>query len=148
MQRRLGVSRSIAVVGVVILLIAVGVGYGLYATMAPNATKSSSSSTTTQNHGSVTVSLPSGVGSNTNLDFQPATITVVIGVNNTINWVNQDSVQHTVTSSSVPTGASSFDSGALIKGATFSVTLTTVGTYQYHCSIHPGWMKGTITVKA
>src|SRR5207245_596991 len=58
----------------------------------------------------ITVKLPSGVGIQTNnLNFDPATITVVIGKNNTISWVDQDSIPHTVTS--LPGAPSSFDSG-------------------------------------
>ncbi len=96
----------------------------------------------------VTVIIPNGVGSNQSINFEPAKITVVVGVNNTIRWVEDDPIPHTVTSTSVPEGASSFDSANMDKGATFSATLTTPGTYQYDCSYHPGWMKGTIIVIA
>jgi len=78
--------------------------------------------------------------------FNPDKITVVIGVNNTITWSNDDSAPHTVTSSSVPTGAKTFDSGNLASHATFTYTFTTPGTYQYTCSYHT-WMTGTIVVK-
>lgn len=96
----------------------------------------------------VTVIIPNGVGSNQSINFEPAKITVVVGVNNTVRWVEDDPVPHTVTSTSVPEGANSFDSANMDKGATFSVTLTTPGTYQYDCTYHPGWMKGTIIVIA
>ena len=88
------------------------------------------------------------MGSNQTLNFTPANITVVIGVNNTITWTNDDTIQHTVTSTLVPTGASTFDSGIMNSGQTFTVTLTVAGTYDYHCTLHPAWMKGTITVLA
>ena len=42
---------------------------------------------------------------------------------------------HNVTSSVVPSGASSFMSGNLSSG-TFSYTITTAGTYGYFCSLH------------
>jgi plastocyanin len=87
------------------------------------------------------------VGVNQSLNFLPATITVVAGVNNTIVWTNQDPIPHTVTSTAVPTGASSFDSSTMNQGQTFKLTLTVPGTYQYYCSIHPNWMKATIIVK-
>ena len=94
----------------------------------------------------VTVSLPNGVGANPSLNYKPAAITVVIGVNNTIRWVNQDPIPHTVTSS---VGApSTFNSGTMNQGDTFSVTLAIPGTYGYFCQFHPGWMKATIVVKA
>jgi plastocyanin len=93
------------------------------------------------------VVIPSGTGANTSATFAPSTITLVVGVNNTITWTNDDVATHTVTSLSVPSGAQSFNSGNLVSGAQFSVTLTVPGTYQYHCSIH-SWMKATIIVKA
>lgn len=67
--------------------------------------------------------------------FSPSNFTVKAGSN--VTWVNKDPVTHTVTSSSVPGGASTFDSGSLAYDNTFSVTLTVPGTYQYFCTIHP-----------
>ncbi len=94
----------------------------------------------------VTIVLPNGVGANPSLNYEPPTVTVIVGVNNTIKWVDQDSIPHTVTSSSgTPT---SFDSRTMNQGDTFTVTLTTPGTYGYFCQFHPGWMKGTVVVKA
>lgn len=75
--------------------------------------------------------------------FTPANFTMKAG--GTVTWVNKDTVTHTVTSTSVPSGASSFDSGNLLFGHTFNATLTVPGTYQYYCTIHP-LMKGTIVV--
>jgi plastocyanin len=95
----------------------------------------------------VTVIIPDGVGANTNLNFEPVDITVVVGVNNTIKWVQEDPIPHTVTSTSVPSGAESFDSKNMNKGDVFTVKLTVPGKYNYFCFYHPGWMKATITVK-
>ena len=67
---------------------------------------------------------------------------MVIGVNNTVQWTNNDIAPHTVTAVD-----KSFDSGELNTGDTFTYTFTTPGTYQYGCSYHP-WMKGTVIVKA
>lgn len=114
-------------------------------TTSGNSTMSSSGGT---NSTESTVSMPSGVGLNQSLNFSPASITVVIGVNNTIVWTNNDNITHTVTSTSVPAGATSFDSGNMAAGKTFKTTLTAPGTYQYHCTLHPSWMKGTIIVIA
>lgn len=75
--------------------------------------------------------------------FSPENYTVTVG--STVVWVNQDNVAHTVTSTSVPKGAASFDSGDINPGQEYSVTFTTPGVYYYHCSIHP-WMTGTINV--
>jgi len=74
--------------------------------------------------------------------FNPSTITVVIGINNTVIWNNDDSAPHTVTAND-----GSFSSGNLNPGDSYTFTFTTPGTYSYHCSYHP-WMKGTVVVKA
>ena len=71
--------------------------------------------------------------------FVPQTITIPVG--RVITWRNDDSVIHTTTSD---TGA--WDSGTRSPGQTYSRTFSTVGTFQYHCSIHPG-MTGTIVVQ-
>jgi plastocyanin len=75
--------------------------------------------------------------------FSPANYTTKAG--STITWVNKDTIAHTVVSTSVPAGASSFSSGPIQYGNVYSVTLTTPGTYKYYCSIHP-FMTGTIIV--
>jgi plastocyanin len=79
--------------------------------------------------------------------FSPDNVTVVIGFNNTLIWTNNDVAQHTVSSTSVPSGATPFDSGVLNQGGTFSYVFTVPGVYEYHCLIHP-WMTGTVIVKA
>ena len=50
-----------------------------------------------------------GASSSSGLNFSPDNVTVVIGVNNTVMWTNDDVALHTVTSSSVPAGAQSFN---------------------------------------
>lgn len=72
--------------------------------------------------------------------FVPATVTLVIGVNNTVTWTNNDYTIHTVTSNS-----NLFNSGLLNHGNTWTYTFTSPGTYPYHCSVHP-FMTGTIVV--
>lgn len=79
--------------------------------------------------------------------YLPANITVVIGVNNTVIWKNADPALHTVTSTSVPQGAHSFNKDRMAKGDSLEVRFTTPGTYTYVCSYHP-WMKGTVFVKS
>jgi plastocyanin len=78
--------------------------------------------------------------------YTPASIKLVIGVNNTVTWTNADTALHSVTSASVPTGASSFDSGPIAAGASYTYTFTVPGVYQYHCDFHPAWMMGNVTV--
>ena len=94
----------------------------------------------------VHVSIPSGASNPANTPgYSPDKITLVLGVNATVTWSNDDSAPHTVTSTSVPSGASSFDSGNMNAGQTFTYTFTVAGTYQYKCDYH-SWMTGTVTV--
>jgi len=73
-------------------------------------------------------------------------MTVTIGVNNTIEWINDDNVAHTVTSFQVPAGAATFNSDLIFQGKTFTTTLNTPGVYKYFCAWH-NWLAGVITVK-
>jgi plastocyanin len=67
----------------------------------------------------------------------------VIGVNNTVYWVNDDSVVHTVTGFRGSSPA--FDSGSMLPGAIFRYTFTVAGNYTYHCVYH-AWMQGVVIV--
>jgi plastocyanin len=62
--------------------------------------------------------------------FSPETIRVAQGTE--VTWSNDDPTEHTVTALD-----SSFDSGVLAGGETFSERLTDPGTYRYRCAIHP-----------
>lgn len=88
----------------------------------------------------VTVGMPAGPAG----PFSPQSITVVIGVNNTINWTNSDpkGITHTVTSNQ-----GLFNSGDLAKNGQFTCTFVTPGTYYYRCIYHP-LMVGAVFVKS
>ena len=74
--------------------------------------------------------------------FSPQEIVVVIGVNNTVMWINGDTDVHTATGTNVK-----FDSGMLNPGQSYQYTFRTPGTYDYDCTIHP-WMTGIVIVKS
>jgi plastocyanin len=82
---------------------------------------------------------PYGSSSDTSLSFQPAYVRVVIGLNNTVTWVNEDTTIHTVTSTE-----RLFDY-QLQPGLRISYTFTSPGVYRYTCSLHP-WMAGVVEV--
>ena len=90
----------------------------------------------------VIVIIPAGAGDNPKLGFEPAVMTIVIGVNNTVVWKNEDSDWHTA-HSNIP----EFYSGIIQPGASFTHTFERPGIYPYHCDPHP-WMTGVITVEA
>ncbi len=91
--------------------------------------------------GSLTVNIPPNTASNS-LNYSPSQLTLVIGVNNTVIFVNQDSVKHTVTALD-----GSFDSGDILPGQSWTHTFGTAGTYSFHCIYH-SFMTGSITVKS
>jgi plastocyanin len=72
--------------------------------------------------------------------YSPSTLTVSRGT--TVTWTNNDSAPHTVTSD----GSGPLNSSTLGRGASYSFTFTSAGTFSYHCAVHPS-MHGTIVVK-
>jgi plastocyanin len=79
-----------------------------------------------------------------NIQFSPGSVTVKKG--STVEWVNDDSVNHDVTKQTGPGPNFSSGSGNLANGDTYKVTFNTAGTVKYECTVHPG-MTGTIVVK-
>ena len=84
--------------------------------------------------------IPSEKGMNTviikEFEFQPKELTIQKGEK--VTWTNEDSANHTITSTS-------FDSGNIGKGKSYEYTFDTAGIFEYACKIHPS-MKGTIIV--
>lgn len=76
--------------------------------------------------------------------FGPPAITVAAGTK--ITWTNTDGAAHTATSGTSPNGDGTFDTGAIKKGESKSVTVSKPGTYAYFCAFHP-FMKATVIVK-
>jgi plastocyanin len=117
-----------------------------YLVVLPNAAASQTSqnvSTSTSASPGTTIDIePGSYNVNQTRNFVPDTVVVVIGVNNTVTWVNDDIAPHTVTST---TGA--FNSGNISPGTGWAYTFTAPGTYTYFCSYHT-WMKGTVVVEA
>jgi plastocyanin len=88
------------------------------------------------------VSNPPAAANTINLSgsvFSPSTLTVKVGT--TITWNNNDNKAHTVTADD-----SSFDSGSLAAGKSYTRTFGTAGSFSYHCNFHSG-MTGTIVVQ-
>lgn len=71
--------------------------------------------------------------------FDPATVTIKVG--DTVTWINQDAAVHTVAAAD-----NSWTSADLAKGASYSHTFTSAGTFAYICGVHHS-MKGTVVVQ-
>ena len=79
-----------------------------------------------------------------NYSFSPSSIVVVIGVNNTVTWTNQQTgVNHTVTGNDNSWGSG----GPIATGHTYAHTFSSAGTFDYHCSIHTT-MTGKVIVES
>ena len=84
---------------------------------------------------------PAGAVGNQVGYYYPDNLTVVLGVNNTVTWTNEDMLPH-----SVFFGSGSAYSGNIEPGKSWTHTFGVPGVFQYHCYLHP-WMQGTVIVK-
>ena len=72
---------------------------------------------------------------------------VTIQLGQTVGWINRDNVPHDPTSDQVPAGGNAFNSPLLSNGESFVFEPNVMGTWVYHCAVHPNDMAGaTITV--
>lgn len=93
--------------------------------------------------GVVQVIIADGSGENDDgaTRFDPPNMTLVLGVNNTVTWLNQDEITHSVVTTF------GFSSGDIAPGHSYTYTFTQAGVYPYHCGYYP-IMSGVITVKS
>ncbi len=109
----------------------------------------SSSGTTT------TISIIAGASSACTTAYFPNSVTILVG--ETVTWKNNDTMEHTVTSTSDSGPAciagggsitgSPLNSGNIAPTGTFSHTFDTAGTYYYVCTIAGHQMRGTVIVE-
>ena len=103
-----------------------------------------------------TVIIPQGAEDPTSgKNYEPQNIHVIIGVNNTVKWINNDTTMSSVIANN-QTNPDFFDathkqtsgkiSNILNQGESFDYTFTKVGYFGYHSEPHP-WMRGWITVE-
>ena len=90
----------------------------------------------------VSVVIVKGSSNPENVDnYVPKEVRVVLGINNTVQWINQDETLNSVVSD---TGL--FDSGAILPVGRWTYTFEKTGEYGYHAEPHP-WMKGKVIVE-
>lgn len=76
-------------------------------------------------------------------DFAFGPDEIVVEVGESVAWINEDEVVHTVTSDD----EGAFDSGPIQPGEGYSRRFDEPGEYPYHCTPHP-FMKGVVRVEA
>ncbi len=131
--------KTLSIVLIIIVVIIVG-GTIFYWYGQPTTTIQTTTITPTE-HTSPTIQPVSAAPANVsiaNMAFNFSSIIVQKGA--TVTWTNNDSVPHTVTSDN-----SDFTSPTLSPGQTYSRVFSDIGTFSYHCAIHPS-MRGSITV--
>ncbi len=121
--------------------ISIRVGTGLLAVALVGALQVPSAATGRGTRPSTTPSAPTSVKRVKIVDFafKPATMTITKGTR--VRWTNAGNTTHTSTSI-----RGVWDSGSLAPGDTFSRVFRRVGTFKYHCTIHPTLMHGKIVV--
>jgi plastocyanin len=72
-------------------------------------------------------------------DYRPSQLDILPG--ETVSWTNVSQRTHTVTSD---TGL--FDSDSVVQNGHFAFRFDEVGTYRYHCTIHPS-ITGEVDVR-
>lgn len=90
-----------------------------------------------------TVIIPKGAVIDGHEMLIPKVITVVLGINNTVAWINEDDTAHGITSTSPDQVWGT--SGILKPGETYSHTFNESGIFPYHGEPHP-WMTGKVIV--
>ena len=74
------------------------------------------------------------------MSFAPSSVTVSVG--QSVAWQNTDTITHTATADN-----GSFNTGNIAPGSTSApITMSTAGTFTYHCQIHPN-MVATVNVQ-
>jgi plastocyanin len=119
-------SATRSTVGAVILLAIFAAGCGSSTSPTTTSPISPTNPEGTNPPNLLTVTIKNGV-------YSPSPVMVKVG--QTVNWLNSDMVAHSATDSGV------FDTGSIAPTSAHSdngdgVTFNTVGTYNYHCTLH------------
>ena len=118
------------------------VAAALSSALACSSSSSSTPASPTPPGQSVTVTIPTGAAGLTTNAFGANPLTISRGT--TVTWMNSDNIAHTSTSNTGDT--TTWSSGPIAAGGSFSFTFQNAGTFPYRCTIHPG-MVGTLMVQ-
>jgi plastocyanin len=149
--RKNAVSVTLAVaLAVCVVLIILGVGYivlVLPGSIAPSTSTNTSATTVSiaevtnlpLSYSYTNIYIPAGAAIEGSVaNFNPQSVTVAVGVNNTVIWTNLDAAVQMVS-------GSGFSSGNLTEGQSWNYTFTTPGTYPFTDPYYQ-WLSGTVTV--
>lgn len=167
---REGASSWLAAVAVIVLLVVAAGSYWMYAfsgsgrttttntiyyytpSTIGNSTSTSAPRPFVLPPGGTEIVIPPGIhdpdAQQLGITFTPVHVNVVVGVNNTLYFVNTDvnfTLGHVIESTQWPKTAQPF-AFEILPGQVMNVTLSTPGVYNYTCVWHPVWMHGSITV--
>lgn len=95
------------------------------------------------------INIVSGAVIDNDIDYQPKSMKVILGVNNLVLWQNNDDTAHTVTPDHrYEDGYSGVlkSPGVIKSGETYEFLFTEKGEVHYHCEPHP-WMKASIIIE-
>jgi hypothetical protein len=136
-------SRTFSISTIVILLLAAIAAVAYYVGTPPPLPSADTSASACPSNAPL-VDIPEGVS----VKYQVPTLTVVLGVNNTVGWRDQDtSALHVVSSQSVPPGSIQWDFN-MTAGNSYCVKLPVAGTYSYEIGFSPTTFPGVIVVKS
>ena len=125
-------------------LVAISLVVTFQASSPPTNSKVSTTYERSTTHGQYTVYIAITDGG-----FQPPSLKVVIGVNNTVVWLNLGSQTHSVTSITGKSQMGEIDSRdwvVLGTGKSWNYTFTSPGIFYYGCAYHSE-MQGSVTVE-
>jgi plastocyanin len=146
------------IIVVILLLVAAALGYYQIVYYPAHAPTIAGPRVIVYDPHNVTVTILPGaqqVGTSRDKTYSPNAITVIAGYNATVFWINNDTVEHTVTAnasdSSLDPNFTAFGPTTppynnIVPGALLNYTFVKPGTYGYFCSYH-SWMIATVIVK-
>ena len=138
-------------IGIITIVIGVSIGIGYYQMfyLPEQSAKPAVSEEILEPTFENIIKMISGSASESQQDnFVPKLVNIQLGIDNNVEWINDDDVAHTVTpdnraedSYSGPFGST----GVVLPGESYEFLFTEPQEVAYHCEPHP-WMTGTLIV--
>ena len=82
-------------------------------------------------------------------NFEPQYLTVVLGINNTVSWINKSDAGNEIDATHNQPDPmfenGPYSHGTMLPGKSFNFTFTKLGEFEYHAQPHP-WLQGSVLV--